>query len=289
MSRKSAKTIRRQLGKEQRFKLEYAYPLPSDFPQEFEKICRLIARETQKIGAKEVQLRLGEIVYRYRDRFSDPQYFDRIRECINAANCASENIGLVFKRFVGLDIDKYTDAGNNPEELKHLKRIDIDHIQKVMSAINNLSPRNFPIKGYLDLLKHLKEIQLILMVLSAALILGTVTTVTPRERGRPRLPYVFSTLDLIEAWEDMMGTKVVSPKGTVAGKKGQLEAAQPSTEFVRLGLRMIKDEITTAEAMTSIKNALKLREQIKKLEYKAQGKGFFHALRILTSPNADFS
>ncbi len=69
---------------------------------------------------------------------------------------------------------------------------------------------------------------------------------------------------LIDAWEDLTGENAVTPKGTAPGKDREQQASQPSTEFIRLCLKMINPKIKLSEAMTSIKNALSLRDHVDK-------------------------
>ena len=65
----------------------------------------------------------------------------------------------------------------------------------------------------------------------------------------------------MEIWERYTKSPVVAPKGGAKGKKGAKEASQPSTEFVRLCLKMIDPKVTVANTHTSIKNVLAVRRQ----------------------------
>jgi hypothetical protein len=59
----------------------------------------------------------------------------------------------------------------------------------------------------------------------------------------------------MDLWERLTGAEIVTPKGVAIGKN-KPEATQPSTEFVRLGLKMIDPNITPANTMTLIKRVL---------------------------------
>jgi hypothetical protein len=65
----------------------------------------------------------------------------------------------------------------------------------------------------------------------------------------------------MDLWERLTGKKIVTPKDHAPGKRSKAEAAQPSTEFVRLGLKMIDPKITVANTITLIKRALKEKRE----------------------------
>jgi hypothetical protein len=79
-------------------------------------------------------------------------------------------------------------------------------------------------------------------------------------RSRPRLPYLRPTTLLMKEWEALTGKGVVAPKGITEG-----EADQPSTEFIRLALKIIDPKVTAANTITSIKTALATNKKIKAL------------------------
>jgi hypothetical protein len=68
------------------------------------------------------------------------------------------------------------------------------------------------------------------------------------------------------------------------GGQPRYETKQPSTEFVRLGLRMIKPAISDSEVFTAIKNALKVRDQLSELTEATQKEPWF---RLLTGKASD--
>src|SRR5262249_22306644 len=74
-----------------------------------------------------------------------------------------------------------------------------------------------------------------------------------RERGKPALPYVYVTLRLMRAWSFLTGEEVAGTKDKLPGSDTEEdEGWQPSTEFIRLVLKMIDPKITLANAKTCI-------------------------------------
>jgi hypothetical protein len=86
----------------------------------------------------------------------------------------------------------------------------------------------------------------------------------PRGRGDKQAYYFVPTVPLIELWESVAGKKVPTPKkipeASHGGKKQTFISKQPSTEFIRIALRMIDPTITDAQVFTAIKRALKMNE-----------------------------
>lgn len=253
-------------AEDRKFKLQYAYPLPRDFEEEFEKVCLLKAIKDwlDEYGRDELQIRLGEIVYAYRGRLNDtvykqlvqqgaiPQfradagsdiesnYFSRIKECIRASEGALKDVETIIKTFA---------------------LIDIKHIEQIRNVAHRLPYRTLSNVLDIDLLKYLSDVRRVLAVLTFSLQAATGITTQPRGKGAPGWKHFLPASELVMLWEEITGTKVVTPRGGATGKMGKLESDQPSTEFVRLGLRMIDPKASLANAMTAIRSVMQVRQR----------------------------
>ncbi len=89
------------LEKDQEFKLTYCYTFPEDFPEDFTKICQLHGIK-DCVEEKWLRLRLGQIVYIYRDRFKDEKsYLRQVEECIAQLEAAGELSSQFSSTFAG--------------------------------------------------------------------------------------------------------------------------------------------------------------------------------------------
>jgi hypothetical protein len=221
--------------------LEYAnsHELSVESPSKFSRICGLIrAAMTDDAppsmdDPKTVQLNISEIVNRHRNRHArDPDYFERIRRAIHSAEAAAEHIDKMVNALLNID-DAQRDA--------------------FMFVANTLSLGRFEGDTLEDLAHDVLEAQLTMHLFGRALRLSTLEPLEQRRKGRPRVRYVLAAYELIEMWEALTGQKAVYPKGSAKGKAGKCEAVQPSTEFIRLALKMIDPEIKNAQAITCLK------------------------------------
>jgi hypothetical protein len=168
-----------------------------------------------------------------------------------------------------------------------LRKLDIMHIDLLVAALDLLRFDKHEIVGFQHELTDIDKASLKLRRLQTGLMFTTAHERKRPGRSRPNLPYVTATLDLVELWQKLTGTKVVSPRGS-----SKTEAIQPSTEFIRLALKMIDPKVTVSNAITSIKNALKIsREQTKiDLDFAAtqpSPRRFQRALRLLARKTED--
>jgi hypothetical protein len=106
-----------------------------------------------------------------------------------------------------------------------------------------------------SLFSKVKETSILMSVIQAFLKFITAET-SKSDRGRPSLPYIIPTVQLMILWSDLTGRSVVTPKRKTRGAKKSGESEQPSTEFVRLCLSMIDPKVSLSNAETSIKKAL---------------------------------
>jgi hypothetical protein len=242
-----------QREKELQFKLTHAYPLPSDYPEEFKEICGLgpLKQKVEEQGIESLQLMLGEIVYLYRRRLRDREYFARIESCIRSAEASSESLTQIIKT---------------------LCKLDIGHIKGLMFAASEIDPPHFDNQDFMGFVRRFDEFKSMMEVFCLALMAATGTSAEPRGKGAPGLPYTAAAFELAEAWEELTGKPVVSPKGKVRGKKSELESPQSSTQFVRLGLKMIDPKSTLPNAITSIRNVLALKKSIEPIMLRYSGR-----------------
>ena len=89
----------------------------------------------------------------------------------------------------------------------------------------------------------------------------------PQRKGRPPVPYVLAAYELIELWEALTGRKAVYPKGSAKGEDDECEAVQPSTEFIRLALKMIDPDVTNAQVITCLKHVFDINKNRKDNPY----------------------
>jgi hypothetical protein len=242
-------TLRAEVRRgEQESNYTYTDQLSVEFPSEFNRICALI-RDAITDDAppamddpKAIQLNLSEIVYRHRNRHSRTVgYFDRIRRGIQSAEAAADHI------------DKIVDL-----------LINMDSAQRdvFMFTVNKLSLGRYgDMLG--DFARHVLEAQLTVHLFSRALQISTMEPFELRPKGRPRVPYVPAAFDLARLWELLTGQKAVYPKGSAKGKGGLYEAVQPSTEFIRLALKMIDPDITNAQVITCLKFVFDINKSMK--------------------------
>jgi hypothetical protein len=128
-----------------------------------------------------------------------------------------------------------------------LGQLDADHLKKFISSYRTPTGRT-KYSGPLDLFF---EIELATVIIAACQVAYSSTfRVRARKKGRPPLPYVEATRQLITLWEKYTGKKVPSSKT----HKGQITTN--AGEFIRLGISLIDPNVTDAKVVTSINNAL---------------------------------
>jgi hypothetical protein len=224
----------------------------NEFPLEIDEIRKLEPLKSH--CAPEIfLLTLSDIVYLAKRRL-DPDTGCTIWLGIQAAQDASEKIELALRGLMSLDIERmeltFQFAGEFPHPL--LQTPDANKI-----------------------FEHLRDTSALLLILSAAMRLGSGGPQKARGRGRPSSPYVEPTLELIQLWESICTIpfadgsdfefirRIPTPKKlSVPKAKGQrFMSKQPSTEFIHLSLQMINPKIKDSEVLTAIKSALELRDK----------------------------
>jgi hypothetical protein len=251
----------------------------ADFPAELKEVCNLSQLRLDPRLIDPFLLQLGTIIYRHRNRYSTNDYFDRVEQFIRSTNAAADNIDLVIECF---------------------GKMDIAHINSVLSVAIEIFPRPFFEKQDLEgFFRLLGDIRVLMMTLNVAVKIGTGVSGAPRGKGRPPSPYMLPALELIEAWESITAKKlgedspvmlikrIPTPKRLDTSgpkdKERQFETKQPSTEFIRLALRMIKPDIKDSEVLTAIKRALKLRDTMYDFVRSKPPKSLLRQLELLNA------
>ncbi len=152
--------------------------------------------------------------------------------------------------------------------------MDGEQIENVLYIASEEFPQPFfNNKDPIAIFQLLRDFRTLLLVLHAAIQIGTGILDRPRGRGRQSSPYVQQALVLMDAWEIVTARqfsadlpllilkRVPTPK-RLDVKDREIITKQPSTNFIRIALRMIDPKIKDAQVFTAIKNALTLRDEI---------------------------
>jgi hypothetical protein len=204
-------------------------------------------RDNDEALEKLLRYRLGRIVYGMKCRYRDPEYVQNISDLKKLTADVAVNLDKLAESMLCLDDIHTEDFGNAIAAYERLK-LEVfvsknrgnDMFSEVLLEIESMS----------------RKAQLI-----AIGVRGITAPESKSEgRSRPRLPFLRPTTLLMKEWEALTGKGVVAPKGITEG-----EADQPSTEFIRLALKMIDPKVTAANTITSIKTALATNKKIKAL------------------------
>jgi hypothetical protein len=240
------------------FLLTHAYHPAKDFPKEFAEIEKLLKAAHAIITYDDLRYELGEIVYGYRNRMQKPDYPSMLARC---------------------DLQLGQTADSLDRIVDDLCKVDLMHANLLMEVVALLPFDKHALIGFQEELRELALASTRLRRLKIGLQIATANERRRPGRARPKLPYVAPTLELVELWQKLTAAKVVWPRG-----KHEDVAIQRSTEFIRLGLQMIDPKVTVSNAITSIKNALKLnREQV--VSESELSSDELHALRLLRKIN----
>jgi hypothetical protein len=261
--------------------------LSKNFPDELDQLRLLPPLKGNERLINAVKFNVGEIVSRYRRRsMEDNDYAARIKECIDSAKSAAKALGQFGKLLMGMD------------------RV---HRGAILAAANEFAPDPFLEQSPSELYVALTRTSAMMDVLSAAITIGTGISVDKR-RGRPPLGLVLPAFELIREWEfitaelttgepreffetegditaterlDLRGDpdrlfglkvkRVPTPrplyKGETKDQEGQY--MEHSSAFVGICLKMIKPDITRQQVITSIKNVVKQRANVRQIMEKA--------------------
>ncbi len=146
-------------------------------------------------------------------------------------------------------------------------------------ALDKVSDKFPRLKGLdgTQVLEQLDESVAFLNALKNAVKTAADVALLPRKRGDKTAYHFLPTLPLMELWESILatqqgragrrkGTAVPTPKKVPGVAQSEKEltfiSKQPSTEFIRMALRMIDPAITDAQVFTAIKVARSKRSSL---------------------------
>jgi hypothetical protein len=217
------------------------FKFDDDFPDEFRKIKRLLAKVSVPVEDAVLRYELGRIVYRLQKRYRDPQYGINISKLEKQTATAALALGEARKSFELLD-------------LVHLKLFE--------SVLSTVPHGIFSRAKAVAILDDIDRMAMKMEFITVAISFIATFEKKPDRRSRPTLPYRMTTWHVVNLWETLTGQPVVTPRGISKGHGENAEAIQPSTEFVRLALKMIDPNVTTANVITSIRNILAAKKKM---------------------------
>ena len=222
--------------------------IPSQYPKQFQAICNLRALSEREDMLDHLKLRLADIVTVHRRRYSTPEYFTNIKECIELAKTAHNTLLKVSALLLVLDGD---------------------HIMDLWKVAHDIDSTSFSTREYADLVNQLLSTAKSVDLLARALVGATGVSPNKPGRGAPKVPIA---RELIELWE-FVTSKPWRGKQDLwlaqsfpVAKKGSeedVEAIQEPAEFCRLVFDMIDPKIKLPKIRTAINNALWIRKRLR--------------------------
>jgi hypothetical protein len=204
--------------------------LERDFPKEYRAMRAILSKVAPSaIAEQNDQLRseLVEIVYGYGRDHPRSEYRNEAAQLVEKTKVLIDILGSVVRMIENLD-SAYT---------------------RRMTEFMSKSPLDPGVNYNLGhVIRDLEKAQFTASYFRLAIHLATHFEARPSGRSRPPLPQFVPTVQLMDLWERLTGKQIVTPKGVAAGKSKPeaaqpSEAVQPSTEFVRLGLKMIDPKL----------------------------------------------
>jgi hypothetical protein len=230
-----------RLGKSRNSAARVERTLQTDCPDLFKRVRALLIRWGAQTSDDELSLELGKIIYPAKLLHKDDEYRELVRELSKNALAASTAI---------------------VEVQSCLNEIDPRHMHECFGfMIVFLASR----RDIGDSWFAISSQRVFDAINVAGALLGEmghwISYVTDhpnkkRGRGQPPIPYWRETLMLLKMWEKLTGRPVLTAKGVAKG--GKTEGVQPSTEFIRLCLKMIMPGMTLSNVHTLINRVRKI-------------------------------
>jgi hypothetical protein len=222
---------------------EFSYREPilkEDYPDRFKKAKELLKQWGAKISDDELSLELGRIIYPAKLLHRNEEYWELVREVSSRASVASKAIG---------------------EVQSSLDKLDPGHLDECFDYVMTSTHRRMGEAEVPFSERACETIDLAGVLLGEMGRLISVVTDHPgkkRTRGQPPIPYWRETWKLLYMWENLTGQSVLTAKGKLVTPRGTTEGKQPSTEFIRLCLKMIMPGITLPNVHTLINRVIKI-------------------------------
>jgi hypothetical protein len=215
--------------------LHDVYRFGNDFPREYTKVKIILGRYCD-LSDEELRWHLGQIIYVYRG-YNDAVALNTLDKCISNAKRAANSLDQFYSMMPTVHF-MYADLSLKLAYDAHSKDDDTGML----------------LGDYREIPALIKTTKLVMRSLYESLgYLADRDPTISAQPGRPPIRYVFETYLLMRLWSNLTHKKVVYPKGKEKDKKGEDEALQHSTEFIRLCLKMINPKITLSNAQTCIK------------------------------------
>jgi hypothetical protein len=225
--------------------LKYEYLFDSgDLKENYEKAKRLVQEHNDDISDDEFRFHLGEIVYTHRKRHS-PGYNKKIDECVDNAKIAAQRVGRIWEDLAQLD-HQYREivlAIASRSISKEIVNMPSDSIERKAQLARLIAIAEHIITGF-----------------HQAMEIGIHLISDPPSTTKPKTPYAFDAFKLSQLWYFLTGEQVPYPRPV----KGEI-SPHDSTEFVRLGIKMIDPKSTRAQAHTGMRHARDYTKAYKEL------------------------
>jgi hypothetical protein len=226
--------------------LKHEYLFDSDdLKQNYENAKKLVQKHNDAISDDEVRFRLGKIVYVHRKRHGPPN--TNIDKCVDNAKIAAQRVGRIWEDLAQLD-HQYREI---------VLAITSRSISKdVVNMPSDFIKRKAQLASLIAIAEHITAAFHQAMVMGSHLIRDTPSTT------KPKTPYALEAYKLSELWYFLTGERVAYPRPV----EGEI-SPHDSTEFVRLGIKMIDPKSTRAQADSSMKRARDYKKEYEELAF----------------------
>ena len=233
-----------------------------DYSNQMEKLVNDQCKNGTALGSPEkTAASIKDVVLRYRLRFANPDWTRGMPELIKASKKAEQALLSLFQA-----VDHLHPLGFDEIENHLLLLLELGQKLKGLPVPESIEQRQkIDKKALLKVIARLYQRTFLYGRVVPALNAGPKQrqTKSGKKNWATTDKYVEPVIDLIRTWHDLTGFHAVSPKQEPGNKEEK--ASQVSTEFVRLGLLMIDDNLKPLEArqkaITAIKSALKIEKQ----------------------------
>jgi hypothetical protein len=261
------------------FTLRNEYLFDGDLAESYKRIKELPGIKPTKdydgVPDDELRFELGKIIYLYRKRRRTIGYEDNVKHLISGVEAAAKSMDDLPTR---------------------LRCLDHEHRELLSNVMDKLVPANVmraatytgggavaELMVFTELGRHLMQA----LYVAVKLTTGIDPNFRPG-RGKPKSEYEEETIRLCQLWTYLTGKSPVTPKRRVA--KDKEESQEPSTEFIRLCLKMIDKRISLSKVQSNIKRALIAKKEL--IEFMFENKNsdtWLDFLRPLAVSDADGS